>query len=317
MRLLITGAAGFIGREFCAQAQARGHVLRRVLRRAPEVLAGEVVVADLEAAPDLAGAMAGVDVVVHLAARVHRMREDVADVEAAYHAANVAVTQRLAEQAAAAGVRRFVFISSVKAQAERSPGRALTEADAAAPEDAYGRSKLAAEQALQAVAEAQGMEWVVLRPVLVLGPGAGGNVARLLRLVERGLPLPLGRVTAQRSLLNVWNFADLIERCCVLPEAAGQCFLAADCRVDTPGLVRALAHALGRPVRLLPVPLSCLRALAWLPGVRGALARLTGELVVDAGLAMSRLGWQPAVTLEEALQRMVMAQREQLEGSRR
>lgn len=317
MRLLITGAAGFIGREFCALAEARGHVLRRVLRRAPEVLAGEVVVADLEAAPDLAGAMAGVDVVVHLAARVHRMREDVADVEAAYHAANVAVTQRLVEQAAAAGVRRFVFISSVKAQAERSPGRPLTEADAAAPEDAYGRSKLAAERALQAVAEAQGMEWVVLRPVLVLGPGAAGNVARLLRLVECGVPLPLGRVRAQRSLLNVWNFADLIERCCVHPAAAGQCFLAADCRGDSPGLVRALAHALGRPARLLPVPLSCLRALAWLPGVRGALARLTGELVVDAGLAMSRLGWQPEVSLEQALQRMVQVRREKLKGNRR
>ncbi|KAF7599288.1 MAG: hypothetical protein CGU28_05910 [Candidatus Dactylopiibacterium carminicum] len=310
MRFLVTGATGFVGSEFCELAQVRGHSLLRVSRRAPEVASAEVVVADLEAAPDLSAVLAGVDVVVHLAARVHSMREDADDLEVAYRAANTEVTRRLAEQAAAAGVRRFVFVSSIKAMAERSPGRALTEADAPAPEDPYGRSKLLAEQVLREVAEAHGMEWVVLRPTLVFGAGVGGNFARLLSLVDRGLPLPLGRAQALRSFINVWNFADLIERCCVHPAAAGQIFLAADCCLGTAELIRALGHVLQRPLRLLPVPMSWLDAWGRMLGMRGVVERLTGELRVDAGHAREVLGWQPRISLEDALQRTARAWRE-------
>lgn len=307
MKILVTGAAGFIGREFCALAAERGHSLRRVLRSAPAHAQGDVAVGDLEQRTDWSEALAGIDVVVHLAARVHKMREEVADPEQAYWRANVEVTRRLVEQAAAAGVRRFVFVSSIKVNGEKTSGRPFTEADEPAPLDPYGRTKLAAEQAVQQLAEAAGMEWVVLRPALVYGAGVGGNFARLMQLVVRGWPLPLGGLDAPRSFVSVWSFCELIELCCVQPAAKNEVFLAADTRLSTTGLVRQLAQAMHRPLRLLPVPAALWRGLACLPGLQPLLQRLGGELQVDAGKAARLLGWQPALPVDEALRRTAEA----------
>lgn len=301
MRILVTGATGFVGREFCRLAVEKGHSLLSLSRHKPSGFSGEILQADLETLPDLSHALEGVEVVVHLAARVHKMREDASDAEAAYRHANLDVTRHLVEEAIRADVKRFVFVSSIKAQGEHSCGNPLTEQDEPVPKDPYGRSKLEAERALQTLAEAAGMEWVIVRPVLVYGAGVGGNFLRLMKLVASGWPLPLGYARKRRSLINVWNLAELLESCCTHPAAANQLFLAEDVRFGTADLIRTIARAMERPARLLPVPLSFLRAFDRLPGVRAALERLDGELIVSADKARRLLGWQPRISHEEAL----------------
>lgn len=312
MRILVTGANGFVGREFCRRMSERGHSLRPWLRQAIAGMPNDAVIADLRTLPECSNAFLGVDVVLHLAARVHKMQEDVQDPEAAYELENVAVTRYLAEQAASAGVKRFVFVSSIKACGERSQGIALSESDTPVPEDAYGRSKLAAEQVLREVAEAHGMEWVIVRPVLVYGAGVGGNFERLVGLVKKGIPLPFGRVEALRSFVNVWNLAALLECCCVHPKGAGEVFHAADTECGTATLMREIAEAAGVPSRLMATPRCFLTAAAKIPGVGAAMRRLTGELRVSGGKARAMLGWEPVVSRHEALRRTVSG-----EGARR
>ncbi|NSL53746.1 NAD-dependent epimerase/dehydratase family protein [Uliginosibacterium aquaticum] len=305
MRILVTGANGFVGREFCRRMREGGHAVRPWLRQAIAGMPDDAVIADLRTLPECSNAFLGVDVVLHLAARVHKMQEDVEDPEAAYALENVAVTRHLVEQAARAGVKRFVFVSSIKACAERSQGRPVSESDVPAPEDTYGRSKLAAEQVLREVADALGMEWVIVRPVLVYGAGVGGNFERLVRLVKKGIPLPFGRVEALRSFVNVWNLAALLECCCVQSAAAGEVFHAADTECGTATLMCEIATAAGEPARLVAVPLWLLRVGAGLPGVGPAMRRLTGELRVSGDKARAVLGWVPSVSRQEALRRTV------------
>ncbi|MDO6386072.1 NAD-dependent epimerase/dehydratase family protein [Uliginosibacterium sp. 31-12] len=305
MKILVTGATGFVGREFCRRMREDGHLVRPWLRHEIAGMPDDAVIADLRTLPECSNAFLGVDVVVHLAARVHKMQEDVADPEAAYVLENVAVTRHLAEQAARAGVKRFVFISSIKACGEHSEMRPLTETDVPTPEDAYGRSKLAAEQALRDVAQASCMEWVVVRPVLVYGTGVGGNFERLIGLVKKGVPLPFGRVESLRSFVNVWNLATLLERCCTHPAAAGQVFHAADTECSTASLMREIAEVAGVPSRLFAVPLRLLTLAAGVPGVGAAMRRLTGELRVSGDKARLVLGWEADVSRPEALRRTV------------
>lgn len=254
---------------------------------------------------DWSAALAGVDVVIHLAARVHQMREDRSTAEAAYLRTNFEATRRLAEQAARAGVRRFVFVSSIKVNGEASSGRALTEEDPPAPRDPYGRSKWLAEQALRELAEGSAMEWVVVRPPLVYGVGVKGNFARLLWLVRKGLPVP--RTEARRSYVNVWNLADLLLLCCTHPAAANQLFLAEDVTLTTPALVSHLAILMQRPLRLLPMPAWLARALTAFPLTGPVMARLGGALMVSSQKARVRLGWTPRCSLDEALRRTLVA----------
>ncbi len=263
-----------------------------------------VVVGDLADAPDLREALAGVAAVIHLAGRAHVMRETAADVDGAFRRANVEATHQLAAQAAAAGVRRFVFLSSVKVNGERTGDRPFTEADAPAPEDAYGRSKQAAEQALHGIAAATGLEVAIIRPPLVYGPGVKANFLRLLRLVERGMPLPLASVRNRRSLVGVSNLCDLIVRCLAHPAAAGETFLVSDQQdLSTPELIRAIAAAMGRPARLVPFPVAALRLAGRLAGQGDAVERLVGSLQVDSTKATRLLGWTPPVFIEEGLRR--------------
>jgi len=255
----------------------------------------------MNAQTDWHPALAGCDAVVHLAARVHLMHDTAQDPLALYRATNTEATLNLARQAARAGVKRFVFVSSIKVNGEGrdTPYR---ETDVAAPEDAYAISKWEAEQGLQRIAQETGLEIVILRPPLVYGPGVKANFLRLMQTVQRGWPLPLGAIRNRRSLLYLGNFVDAIRLCVEHPAAAGQTFLLDDGEpVSTPELIRALARAMGRPARLLAVPVGVLEWSGALLGRRAAVARLTGSLCVDSSAIRSRLGWVPPFTMEAGL----------------
>ncbi len=288
MKLLITGASGFIGSRLCETLRQQGHTV--------------------VAAPRTGDApLFGVDAVVHLAARVHVMHDTAADPLALFRAVNVDATLELAHQGAACGVKRFVFISSVKVNGEvTQPGRPFTEADAPNPQDAYGLSKFEAEQGLRALAKTTGLEVVIIRPPLVYGPGVKANFDALMRAVQRGWPLPLGAVHNQRSLVALDNLVDFIGVCSVHPKAANQTFLVSDGHdISTTELVRGLARAEGVSPRLLPLPVWTLEALAAMLGKRKAVQRLCGNLQVDISKARDQLGWVPPLSVEEGLKRAV------------
>ena len=312
-RILVTGASGFVGRRLTATLAASVRVVRAAVRTAAPLAAGpvyeSVIVGNLEAVTDWRATLDDVGTVVHLAARVHVMRDTAADPLTAFRAVNVQGTLNLARQAAAVGVKRFVYVSSVKVNGEgTSPGRAFTEADAPNPQDAYGQSKYEAEQGLRQLSADTGMEVVVIRPPLVYGHGVKANFAALMRAVKRGWPLPLGAVHNQRSLVALSNLVDFIVTCITHPQAANQTFLVGDGQdLSTTELVRGMAQAAGVPARLLPVPVWALQAGASLLGKGDAVQRLCGNLQVDISKARSLLGWVPPVSVAEGLRRAMGA----------
>jgi len=300
MKVLVSGAAGFVGRALCDQLTVAGHVLVPTVRRTSG-LKNERVLGEIGASTDWQTALEGCDAVVHLAARVHVMDDTTQNSLALYRATNTEGTLNLARQAVEAGVKRFVFISTIKVNGEGrdTPYR---ETDAAAPEDAYAISKWEAEQGLQRIAQETGLEVAILRPPLAYGPGVKANFLRLMRMVEHGFPLPLGAIHNRRSLLYLGNFVDAIRLCVEHPAAAGQTFLLDDgVPVSTPELIRALARAMGRSTHLLAVPVGVLELAGALLGKRAAVARLTGSLFVDSTAIRSRLGWVPPYTLQQGL----------------
>lgn len=304
MRIVVTGASGFVGRPLCKALAEGGHSVIAVVRRAedPAPAADRIVAAgDLTAAPDWAEALRGADCVVHLAGRAHAAGGDAAETERLYEAANVGVTEGLARAALAAGVRRLVYASSIKVNGERTFGRPFRAADAPAPEDAYGRSKAEAETRLQALA-GRGLEVVVLRPPLMYGPGARGNVEMLFRWAARGLPLPIASIANRRDLLAVSNFVGLVAVAVADPAAAGQTLLARDgAPVSTPAFYAAIAEALGRKAHMLPFPPSALALLGRALGRGDAVAKLVGDLEVDDSETRRRLGWRPRVDMQTEL----------------
>jgi len=314
MKVLVSGANGFVGRALCSYLKAHGHAVVPSVRRESSLM-GEAVVGDIGAETDWRLALSGCDAVVHLAARVHVMADVAQNPLALYRATNTEATLNLARQAAQAGVKRFVFISTIKVNGEGRDAP-YCETDEAAPEDAYAISKWEAEQGLWRVAEDTGLEVVILRPPLVYGPGVKANFLRLIRTVERGWPLPLGAIHNRRSLLYLGNFVDAIRLCVEHPAAAGQTFLLDDGEpVSTPELIRAVARAMGRPVRLLAVPVGVLEFAGALLGKRAAVARLTGSLFVDSSAIRSRLGWVPPYTMQQGLDATVVAlQRRPMDG---
>lgn len=300
MKFLVTGANGFVGRALSGSLAMGGHAVVPVVRRACG-LAGEVIVGDMNGKTVWHAALASCAAVVHLAARVHVMYDTGSDPLALYRATNTDATFNLARQAAQAGVKRFVFISSIKVNGE-GRGAPYRVTDTPVPQDAYAISKWEAEQGLWRIARETGLEVVVLRPPLVYGPGVKANFRRLLDVVPRGWPLPLGAVDNRRSLLYLGNFVDAIRLCIEHPAAAGQTFLIDDGQpVSTPELVRAVARAMGRPARLLPVPVGMLEFAGALLGKRAAVARLTSSLWVDSSLIRSRLGWTAPYSMAEGL----------------
>ncbi|WP_410017129.1 UDP-glucose 4-epimerase family protein [Pseudomonas sp. 5P_3.1_Bac2] len=311
--MLVTGASGFVGGSLLRYLSAQGgYRLHAALRKECPDLPADVrchQVEGLAPTTDWSQALAGVEVVVHSAARVHVMQEQEQDPLAEYRLANVAGTVQLARQALAAGVRRFIYISSVKVNGEfTESGRAFTAEDTPAPQDPYGVSKWEAELALRELLSGSSMELVIIRPVLIYGPGVKANFLSLLRVVERGVPLPFARVTQRRSLVGIDNLLDLIKLCFDHPAAVGQIFLASDGQdVSLPELLRHIAHAMDKPCRLLPVPLSFMRAGAKILG-RGAMAqRLLSSLQVDIRKNQQMLQWTAPVSLEQGVIKTVQA----------
>jgi UDP-glucose 4-epimerase len=300
MKVLVTGATGFVGSALCAKLTSSGFAVVPAVRDKTG-LPHEIVVGSLDASTDWRANLSGCDAIVHLAARVHVMKDAASDPLTQYRQTNTDATLNLARQAAQVGVKRFVFISSIKVNGEGGdvPYR---ETDAPAPEDAYAISKWEAEQGLRQIARETGLEVVILRPPLVHGPAVKANFLRLMQMVQRGWPLPLGAIHNQRSLLYLGNLIDAIRVCIEHPAAAGQTFLLDDGQaVSTPQLIRAVADALHRPARLLPVPVALLRLAGWMTGKSTAVARLTGSLYVEGQAIRTRLGWSPPYSMQAGL----------------
>lgn len=302
---LVTGANGFVGQATCAALRDGGWRVRGAVRSIGAALPDgveRVLVPSLVDGDDVRHAVADADAVIHLAARVHVMEDTSADPLAEFRAVNVEGTRALARAAASAGVRRFVYASSVKVHGERSGARPLRADDALAGDDPYGVSKREAEAAVTALGRETGMETVIVRPPLVYGPGVRANFLSLLRAVDRGLPLPLGLVRNARSLVFVGNLARFLVLCAEHPAAAGEAFLVADAGpLSTAELARAMARALGRKSRLIPIPPMLMRAGAALLGKRAVVDRLVDSLVLDTTPAAERLGWNPPFTTADGL----------------
>lgn len=263
------------------------------------------VTTDLGSQADWSIALDRVSAVVHCAARVHVMADTAASPLEEFRRVNVLGTLNLARQSAAAGVRRFVFVSSVKVHGELTrAGHPFTADDTPAPLDAYGASKMEAEQGLREISRQTGMEAVVIRPPLVYGPGVKANFATMMRWLQRGVPLPLGAIHNQRSLVALDNLVDLIVTCLMHPAAANQTFLVSDGEdVSTTELLRRMGRAMGHPARLVPVPTSWLQLAAAMGGKRDVVQRLCGSLQVDIEKTRRLLGWQPPITLDQGLKK--------------
>jgi len=310
MTILLTGASGFVGKAILKTAYQCGIKIKPVYRFLDSTngQSGATLVAELNSTVDWSLALQGVDVVIHAAARAHIMREEATDPLAEYRRVNVEGTLNLARQAAFAGVRRFVFISSIKVNGEAtSPGRPFTANDAPAPEDAYGLSKAEAETQLKQLAHETSMEVTIIRPPLIYGPGIKGNLARVINWLRRGLPLPLGDVTNnRRSLVGLDNLVDFILTCSDHPKAANQTFLVADGEdLSTTDLLRKIGKALGQPTYLLSVPPWLISFVAGLVGKKEISQRLLGWLQVDIHKTCELLDWKPAVTVDVGLRRAV------------
>ncbi|MDR0576303.1 MAG: NAD-dependent epimerase/dehydratase family protein [Candidatus Accumulibacter sp.] len=310
-RILITGASGFVGRALCAEALRRALPVRVALRKtsgyAPPAGCECARVDDLSARTDWSEALRGVSTVIHLAARVHVMREEAADPLAEFRAVNVAGSARLARQAAECDVKRLVFVSSVKVNGEATLGAArFSESDPPLPRDAYGRSKWEAERALWRIAWESGLEMTIVRPPLVYGPGVKGNFAALLAALRRGWPLPLASIANARSLVYAGNLADALLLCAAHPSAAGSTYLVCDGEdLSTPDLLRRLGRAMGKPPRLLPFPPGALRAVCAAVGQEARIDRLLASLRVDAARIRRELGWSPPYSVDEGFRATV------------
>lgn len=310
MTVLLTGASGFVGRAVWRALMLHGVTARPVFRtpvsaqQAGCSADAAVLMQTLGADADWTRALDGVDAVVHVAARVHVMQEAAVEPLAEYRRVNVGGTLQLARQAAVAGVLRFVFISSIKVNGEGTVrGQAYRHDDAPQPVDAYGISKMEAEQGLRDIAAQTGMEVVIIRPPLVYGPGVKANFESMMRWLVRGLPLPLGSATEnRRSFVALDNLVDLIIRCIDHPAAANQTFLVSDGEdLSTAELLQRLGSALGRPARLVAVPTPLLTLGATLIGKRGVAQRLCGSLQVDITKTKQLLHWERPVSVEAGL----------------
>lgn len=306
MRIVVTGAGGFVGRALVDHLAADGHDVVPIAR-APLGLANERVIDDIGAA-DWPALLSGVDAVVHLAARVHMMRDMAADPLTEFRRVNTAGTRAIAEAGARAGVKRFLFLSTIKVNGETTPrGRPFRSTDPVHPTDAYGISKQEAEAALFELARTTTMAVTVIRPPLIYGPGMKGNLRSLVSALRLGIPLPLSSITEnRRSLVGVDNLLSLISVALIHPAAANAVFLASDDEdVSTAGLLRVLAAAVGRKPRLLPFPVRLIQLVAGIVGKKAAADRLVGSLQVDVSDTRAKLGWVPPVSLESGLRAAV------------
>ena len=311
--VLITGATGFVGGRLATflSTQFTGMELRLAVRHRPDELQvpGALPVGSIEVVGDInphtnwTNSLIGVDVVIHLAARVHVMNDVALDPLEEYRNANTLATIHLAQEAAKAGVKRFIYLSSIKVNGEETTsGKSYSEDSTPAPIDPYGVSKWEAELGLEKVCAQTGMEFVIIRPPLVYGPGVKANFQKLMGLVAKGLPLPLGTVQNQRSMLALDNLVSFIAEVTTNPLAANQRFLLSDGQdLSTSQLLRLLAEGMGKSIWLLPVPVFILRAAAQVLGASAAADRLLGSLQIDSSKARQLLQWQPPLSAEEGI----------------
>lgn len=305
--VLVTGATGFVGSTLCGQLAEAGYTVRAALRTDGNLPAGateKVIVGDIGDRTEWHGALQGVDLVVHAAARAHVLGDDPSNADK-YIECNTRGTFRLAEQAAHAGVPRIVFLSSVKVNGESSGQRLYRSDDPPAPLDMYGRSKALAEEGLFAVAARTGLQVACVRSPLVYGPGVRANFRRLMQWVDARRPLPLGAVKNRRSLVSVWNLCSLLTHLLSHPAAHGIWMVSDGEDLSTPELVKRLATVMNRRVPLLPVPMGLLSLAGTLLGKRAELERLCGSLAVDIDATRQRLQWTPPVPVNEGLARTV------------
>lgn len=316
LRMLVTGATGFIGRPLCQRLSSDGHTVRAVSRRVVGARSERrgfvpdwVTVDSIGPTTDWTGALSHIDAVVHLAARVHMRNEWSSSARQHFREVNVLGTERLAQVAAVSGVRRFVFLSTVKVHGEET-GKGpsgewlrITESDKPQPKDSYAISKWEAECVLNEIALESGMELVILRPPLVYGCGVRANFRRLLEMVSRGFPLPFGSVRNLRSFVYVENLVDAIVTCVSHPAALGKTYLVSDADVSTPELIRRMAKALDRPARLVSIRPALLRWAAVAVGQKSAIDRLVGSLVVDSTSLQQETGWSPRHSMDQGLKK--------------
>lgn len=302
-KVLLTGAAGFIGKHLHLQLRQQGFNVSSVgrVKNAQTMISHEI--ASIDQHTEWSEALNDIDVVIHLAARVHVMKDESKAPLLAYREINVEATLNLARQAAHAKVKRFIFMSSIKVNGEQtSVGRPFTAEDIPAPEDAYGISKMEAEQGLLMLAKDTGMEVVIIRPPLVYGPDVKGNFSTMIKLLQTGLPLPFGAIANQRSLVAIDNLIHLIMVCINHPAAANQVFLVSDGEdLSTTDLLRRLALAAGVSSRLIPFPTAWVNFVFTILGKKMMAGRILGSLQVDISKTREVLGWQPPVTVDQGL----------------
>lgn len=301
--LLVTGATGFVGRAVATKLNTQE--LRLLSRRDPCIAEAKFCKAGISSSEDYSIHLENVDVIIHAAARVHVMADEATDPIEEYRAINVTGTLNLAKQAAEAGVKRFIFISSIKVNGEGTlTGKPYTPFDQANSSDPYGISKAEAEAALKQLAAETKMEVVIIRPPLVYGPGVKANFAAMLKLAKKNLPLPLGAIHNKRSLVALDNLVDLIVTCISHPKAANQTFLVSDDDdVSTTELLKLMTRAAGKKPWLIPVPMSWLKLAGKLTGKQAVIDRLCGNLQVDISHTKETLGWKPTITVEEGIKR--------------
>ena len=305
-RVLVTGANGFVGKALCRELQVRGYAIRAAARAADfqSSSADMVKIGAIDGETDWSEALRDVNIVIHLAARVHVMSDRVVDPLEEFRKVNVAGTERLARMAVAHGVKRFVYVSSIKVNGEKNVGEfGYTELDIPAPLDSYGLSKWEAEQALHRIANETGLELVIIRPPLVYGANVKGNFAQMLKVLAAGIPLPLASVHNRRSLVYVENLVDALIACAVHPAAAGQSYLVSDGEdISTPDLLRRLGAAMGSPARLFSFPPVLLKLAGRATGKSDQVERLQESLQIDSGKIRRELNWTPPYSLQQGLQ---------------
>lgn len=303
MKILVTGANGFVGQAVCRHLVKAGHVVLAAVRRDVDLPAGvsPVLIDQLSQTTRWAAHLTGVEAVIHLAARVHVMQDNAVDPLAEFRATNTAATLHLAHEAVKAGVPHLIYMSTIKVNGEESD-HPYGGDDDPNPQDPYGQSKAEAEAGLAQIAAGSSLKVTVLRPPLVYGPRVGGNFRALLRLLDRALPLPLGAITNRRSLIYVENLADAVVTSLTMTPGACEIFTISDGEdISTPELIRRLAKGLGKPARLLAVPVGLLSVLGKITGKSAAIRRLTGSLQVDSRAFQLRTGWRPPFTLDQGL----------------
>jgi len=304
--ILLTGSTGFVGAALAKRILNDGDTLISIVRHPTQLFPQARIVNDINPSTDWEEALQDIDIVIHLAARVHVMKDIQERPLEAFRRVNTFGTLQLARSAAAKGIKRFVYLSSIKVNGESTGDQPFRETDAPRPRDPYAVSKWEAEQGLYQVMQETGMEVVIVRPPLVYGPGVGGNFLRLLRWMQKGVPLPLAAVDNRRSLVGLSNLCDFLLLCARHPGAAGETFLVSDDQdLSTPGLLRQIARQMGRSPRLWPLPAVVLRGLATLLGQQQSLSRLTGSLQLDIRKARTVLEWRPPDPVDTEIARTV------------